>query len=171
MKTPGPDHPIAIAPARGRVRVEYAGHVIADTQDALVLTEATLPPVVYFPRADVAMEYFARTDRRTHCPYKGDAAYYTLNMDGEMSENAVWTYESPFPAVSQIEGRLAFYPDRVDIYAYDPDAPRGAHRGPVRWDEESASRREVDEVVRHTDSGSGNSQAAHWPPNVSPPPE
>jgi uncharacterized protein (DUF427 family) len=155
MLTPGPDHPIAIKPAKTRWRVSFENHVIADSSDALVLQEADLPPVVYFPREDVTMEYFARTDRRTHCPYKGDAAYYTILMDGQFAENAVWTYEDPFPAVEAIRGRLAFYPDKVEVYPCDDHKvnPRGTHT-------------EVDEVVLHTDAGDGHSQQEHWPSNV-----
>lgn len=163
MLKPGPDHPISIEPARKRWRAFYAGHVIADTEDAMILKEANLPPVVYFPRQDVAMEYMARTDRATHCPYKGDAAYYTLTMDGQIAENAVWTYEHPFPGMEAIEDRLAFYTDRVEVYEVDDEKvnpharhDRYAHTG-------------VDEVVQHTDAGDGRSQREHWSPNVGTP--
>jgi uncharacterized protein (DUF427 family) len=60
------------------------------------------------------MARLARTQHATHCPYKGDAAYYTLVANGRTSENAVWTYEAPYPAVAEIKDRLAFYPSRVD---------------------------------------------------------
>lgn len=115
MKHPGPDHPITIAPFTGRVVVSLAGVPLVDTTDALVLREARLPPVYYLPRADAEMGFFARTPHRTHCPYKGDASYHTLHAGGRMAENAVWSYEDPFPAMAAITGRLAFYPDRVDI--------------------------------------------------------
>ena len=115
MKTPGPDHPITIGPAAGRWQVRLAGQVIADSVDALVLRESTYPQVIYFPRADVAMAQLSRTDRSTHCPYKGDAAYYSVEAGGQVAENAVWTYEQPYPAMAQIDGRLAFYPNKVEI--------------------------------------------------------
>ena len=115
MKTPGPDHPITLEPARNRWRAFFAGHVIADTDDAIILREADYPPRVYFPREDVNMEYMSRTDRTSYCPYKGEAAYYTVLMDGQFAENAVWTYEAPYPAMAAIEGLLSFYPDRVEI--------------------------------------------------------
>jgi uncharacterized protein (DUF427 family) len=114
MKTPGPDHPIGIEPNPRRVRVTFNGRVIADTTQALTLREARLAPVHYIPRADVDMALLARTRHATHCPYKGDAAYYSLEVGGRTSENAVWTYEAPYPAVAEIRGRLAFYPSRVD---------------------------------------------------------
>jgi uncharacterized protein (DUF427 family) len=114
MKIPGPDHPITIAPNPKRVRIVFNGRVVADSARALTLREATLAPVQYIPREDVDMSAFARTAHATHCPYKGDAAYYRLEVDGRTSENAVWTYEAPFAAVAEIKDHLAFYPSRVD---------------------------------------------------------
>jgi uncharacterized protein (DUF427 family) len=114
MKLPGPDHPIAIEKQTGRVRVTYNGRVIADTTDALVLKEASLRPVLYLPRADAQTTLFERSPHKTHCPYKGDASYYTIRVDGKVSENAIWSYEQPFPAMVEITDRIAFYPERVD---------------------------------------------------------
>jgi uncharacterized protein (DUF427 family) len=120
MKIPGPDHPITVAPNRNRVRVRFAGHVIADTTCALSLAEASYPPVQYIPRDDVDMTLLTRTAHHTHCPYKGDAAYYSVAADGRTAENAVWTYEQPFPAVAEIAGHLAFYRNRVDAIEQTP---------------------------------------------------
>lgn len=114
MKLPGPDHPIAIEPNPNRVRVLFNGRVVADTTRAFTLKEASLPAVQYIPREDADMALLERTAHKTHCPYKSDAAYYTIRADGRAAENAVWTYEEPFPAVAAIKGHLAFYPDRVD---------------------------------------------------------
>jgi uncharacterized protein (DUF427 family) len=163
MKTPGPDHPITIEPAKNRWRAFFAGHVIADTDDALILAEADYPPVIYFPRKDVAMEYMARTDHATHCPYKGDAAYYSIRMDSEIAENAIWTYEAPFETMSPIAGRLAFYTDTIEVYEVD-DAVVNPHR---RRDE--LVRKDVDQVVQHTDAGDGTTQRERWQPNVDTP--
>lgn len=165
MLTPGPDHPITCQPADKRWRAYFAGHVIADSNDAIVLREADLAPVVYFPREDVAMEYLARTEHATHCPYKGDAAYYTVMMDGKFAENAVWTYESPADAVSPIAGRLAFYPDKVEVYSVDDAAVNPHHVAEVHDGHEA----DVDEIVQHTDAGDGRSQRDRWPPNVETP--
>ena len=114
MKLPGPDHPITIAPNAKRVRVTFGGQVIADTAHALSLKEASYPAVFYIPRADAKMDLLKKTDHTTHCPYKGDAAYYSLSVDGRTAENAVWTYEAPYPAAAAIKDHLAFYPARVD---------------------------------------------------------
>jgi uncharacterized protein (DUF427 family) len=114
MKAPGPEHPITIQQNSGRIVVSVAGRVIADTRHALTLREAAYPPVHYIPRNDVDMALLQRTDHSSYCPYKGDAAYYSVPIGGERAANAVWTYEQPFAAVSQIGSYLAFYPDRVD---------------------------------------------------------
>lgn len=114
VKIPGPDHPITIKPHEGRVRVFVGSRKIADTAAALELKEASYPPVYYIPRHDADMALLKRTDRTTHCPYKGDASYYSIPGGGERSVNAVWTYENPHDAVKQIKDHLAFYPDRVD---------------------------------------------------------
>ena len=114
MKIPGPDHPITIALNPKRVRVTFNGRVVADTRRALTLREASYPPVQYIPRADIDMTLLARTAHATHCPYKGDASYFTLAVDGRVSENAGWSYEVPYPAVAGIGEYLAFYPSRVE---------------------------------------------------------
>src|ERR1700733_9764033 len=114
MKIPGPDHPITIAPNPGRGRGGFKGRVVADTRRALRLREASLPAVQYVPRADADMAAFVRTAHASHCPYKGDAAYFTLSVDGREAPNAVWTYEAPYAAVAGIKDHLAFYPSRVD---------------------------------------------------------
>ncbi len=115
MKLPGPDHPITITANPRRVRVSLGGLVIADTTSALKLKEASYPAVNYVPRKDTNMALLARTERVTHCPYKGDANYFSIVADGKKIENAIWTYETPFPAMTEISGHLAFYPDKVTI--------------------------------------------------------
>ena len=114
VKSPGPDHPIAIEPNPHRVRVSVAGRIVADTRRALVMREGTHPPVFYIPRADADMALLQRTDHASYCPYKGDCAYYSIALGGARATNAVWTYERPFAAVAAIKEHLAFYPDRVD---------------------------------------------------------
>jgi len=117
IKNPGAGHPISIECNRARIVVSVAGRTIADTRNALTLREADYPPVQYIPREDVDLSQLKRTDHATYCPYKGDCNYYSLPAGGEKSVNAVWTYEDPYPAVAQIKGHVAFYPDRVDKIA------------------------------------------------------
>jgi uncharacterized protein (DUF427 family) len=120
VKIPGPDHPITVTPARGRVTVIAAGRTIADTRAALILKEAAYPPVYYIPRKDVDMARLQRTTHQTYCPYKGECNYYSIPLGGERSVNAVWTYEAPYAAVAEIKDHLAFYPDRVDAIEERP---------------------------------------------------
>ena len=120
VELPGPDHPISIERNLARVVVSVAGRVIADTRSALTLREATYPPVQYIPGEDVDFSQLERTDHVTYCPYKGDCNYYGVSVGGKKSVNAVWSYDNPFPAVSQIKGHVAFYPERVDEVAARP---------------------------------------------------
>lgn len=110
----GPNHPITITRNPRRVVVTLGGKEIANTTAALTLSEANYPAVQYIPREDVDMTALERTGHGSHCPYKGDASYFSIPAGGERSVNAVWSYEKPHDAVSEIEGHLAFYPDRVD---------------------------------------------------------
>ncbi len=114
MKLPGPDHPITMTTNPARVRVTLGGAVIADSARAVRLQEAAYPPVFYIPREDANMALLTRTTLSTHCPYKGDASYYTIEAGGRTAKDAVWSYETPFPAMAEIAGHLAFYPNRVD---------------------------------------------------------
>jgi uncharacterized protein (DUF427 family) len=120
MKLPTADHPIAIEPNPNRIRVTFNGRTVADTTRAVTLREASYKPVFYVPREDADMALFERSPHGTHCPYKGDAAYYALRVGERVAENAVWSYEQPFPAMAEIAGRLAFYPDRVDAIEETP---------------------------------------------------
>jgi len=114
MKLPGPDHPIAIEQNPNRIKVTFNGRLVADTRRALTLKEASLDPVLYLPREDVELRYLERTAHTTHCPYKGDASHYSLRVGDREATNAVWSYETPFPAMDEIAGRIAFYPNRVE---------------------------------------------------------
>ncbi len=115
VKIPGPDHPITVEPANQRVRVLAGGSVIADTAEALILREASYPPVYYVPRKDAQMAALKRSDHTSYCPYKGEANYFSIPAGGDKSVDAIWTYEAAYDAVSAIKDHLAFYPDRVDV--------------------------------------------------------
>ena len=111
-----PQHRISTRPAKVRVQVSYKGELIADTKDAIELHEThvghVVAPIVYYiPRKDVKMERLVRTSHETHCPFKGQASYYSLK-DGP--KNAVWSYEQPYDEMTAIKELLAFYPDKVD---------------------------------------------------------
>jgi uncharacterized protein (DUF427 family) len=122
---PGPDHPISIEPNPDRVIVTVAGKTVADTRRALTLREADYEPVAYIPLEDVDRSLLESTDHSSYCPFKGDANYYSVPAGGKRSANAVWEYRSPYPAVDEIAGHVAFYPDRVDAITTD-DQPSAA---------------------------------------------
>lgn len=113
MKQPDARHPITIAPSPHRIRVRFGGEIIADTTRALTMREAAYPPVHYIPREDARMDLLVRTPHASFCSYKGDCGYFSIEAGGGVAENAVWTYEAPYPAVGAIAGYLAFYPSRV----------------------------------------------------------
>lgn len=114
MKIPGPDHPISIELSRSHIVVSVAGVEIVNIRHALVLREASYPPVRYVPREDTEITLLQRTEHSTYCPYKGDCSYFSIPVGGTKSVNAVWTYENPAAAVTAIKGHLAYYPNRVD---------------------------------------------------------
>jgi len=103
------------------VVVRFGGRVVAETRRALTLREASYRPVLYIPPEDVDQALLRPSARRTRCPYKGEADYFTIALppgdgqpSGRISEDAVWRYADPIPAVAEIAGYLAFYPDRVN---------------------------------------------------------
>jgi uncharacterized protein (DUF427 family) len=105
---------IVTRPAGRRARVTVNGEVVADSLDALEMLEGNYPAVLYFPRQDVRMDRLERTARTTHCPYKGEASYYSIAGG---PDNAAWSYEQPYDEMLEIKDRLAFYAAKVDAIA------------------------------------------------------
>ena len=120
MSSPGHPHAITIEQNPNRVKVSFNGTVIADTTRALVLKEGPLPPANYIPRSDVRMSYLQRTDHSTHCPFKGDASYFSVCVNDQTADNAVWAYETPIDAVAQIKDCLSFYVEKLDVSEESP---------------------------------------------------
>ena len=102
------DH-ITIRPAPGTWTVRAGGAVLGESAAALELSEGSYAPVIYFPRADIAMAFLDRTEKTTHCPHKGDANYYSVVTKSATLRDAVWTYEAPKDGVARIKDHLAFY--------------------------------------------------------------
>lgn len=108
---------IDIQPHAKPVTVTFNGETIVRTDKAVELHEGTYPMVLYFPRADAAMDKLTRTELTTRCPFKGTANYYSIDAGGEVGANLVWTYEDPIPEAEGIRGYLAFYPGKVEVTA------------------------------------------------------
>jgi uncharacterized protein (DUF427 family)/diadenosine tetraphosphate (Ap4A) HIT family hydrolase len=119
-RRPAAEAGITIEPNPSRVVVRVDGLVIADSTRALVMRAPGSPDTQYIPREDADMARLVRTAHATHCPYKGAAAYYSIQTGDRLVDNAVWTYESPYSDVSPIAGHLAFYPERVDAIEERP---------------------------------------------------
>jgi uncharacterized protein (DUF427 family) len=124
QKEPGRDHPITVEPFSSHVVVRSGSTLVAETDRALELREATYPSVFYIPLEDVDPQRVRPSDLHTWCPYKGEASYYDIvgtdansheNVDGPDLRAAIWYYADPFPAVASIQGHVAFYADRVAI--------------------------------------------------------
>ena len=109
-------HPITVEPTGKHVTVRVNGEVVADTDNALTLQESTYPAVQYIPRGDVVESALRPSGTETYCPYKGEASYFhVVTPAGGTVDDAIWTYESPYPAVAAIAGHLAFYPDKAVV--------------------------------------------------------
>jgi uncharacterized protein (DUF427 family) len=115
IRIPGPDHPITITSYPGRVVVKLGDAIVADSRNALMLAEASYPPVHYIPRADVDMALLEASNHQTYCPYKGDASYLSVSGGDARLANSVWSYQRPYDAIAEIADHLAFYPDRFAI--------------------------------------------------------
>jgi uncharacterized protein (DUF427 family) len=111
-----PYHRVDVLRSSRHVRVELHGVTVAETSRPRLLFETNLPTRYYIPRMDVRMEVFTPTDTRTRCPYKGEAVYWTADVDGERFDDVAWSYPTPIPECPKIEGLVAFYNERADIY-------------------------------------------------------
>ncbi|HEX6137261.1 MAG TPA: DUF427 domain-containing protein [Casimicrobiaceae bacterium] len=121
------EYEIRIEPYPERLRITFNETLIADTARALVLHETRLRPAFYVPWDDVRASHLAKTGHRTHCPFKGDASYWSLEADGETAESAAWAYEQPTEDAAALKGYVSFYPSRVRmIHGGDGSVAPGA---------------------------------------------
>jgi uncharacterized protein (DUF427 family) len=116
-----PEHRVDLVPEPRRVRVVFAGVVVAESGETLRVEETGYEGVHYFPQKDVRMDLLRPSAHKTRCPYKGEASYWTIEVpgagEGKRSENAVWAYPTPYDEVARLAGRYAFYKSRVDSIA------------------------------------------------------
>ncbi len=122
----GPAHRLLLTPFPRRVRAEFAGVTVFDTLDGGLVHESNLLPMLYVPEVDVDTSLLEATDRSTHCPFKGDASYWSVRVGDRVAENAVWSYRRPIEVASWLRGRMAFYWNRLDRWL-DEDEEVFAH--------------------------------------------
>ena len=150
------DHAIYLEDTPRRVRVVFNGETIADSRRAKLLHEAGHLPVYYFPREDVRWERLEESNHTTHCPFKGDASYWSVRVGERVAENAVWGYPQPIESCPPIAGYLAFYWRKMDHW-YEEDEEVFVHpRDPYHRVDVLESSRHVKvtvngEVVAETD--------------------
>ncbi|CAM5571719.1 hypothetical protein MAUB1S_09605 [Mycolicibacterium aubagnense] len=110
-----PEHTITVKPFDGTVTVSVGDTVIATSGRAQLLQEANYPPVLYVPFADIRFDMLVPTDSSTHCPFKGDASYWSVDAGDETRKDVMWAYQAPYDEMLVIKDHGAFYPDRVEI--------------------------------------------------------
>lgn len=111
--------PPRVEPSGKHIVVVFAGVTLADTHRALRVLETSHPPVFYIPPEDVRMAALTLTHRHTMCEFKGQASYYTINVNGQVAENAAWTYAHPLPGYEALANAIAFYPGRMEACYID----------------------------------------------------
>lgn len=110
-----PYHRVDVVEASRHVVVEIDGTAVAESRRPRLLYETGLPTRYYLPKMDVRMELFRPTDSSTRCPYKGEASYWTAEIDGTEHPDILWGYEAPIPEMPRIAGMVAFFNEKVDI--------------------------------------------------------
>jgi uncharacterized protein (DUF427 family) len=116
-------HTVTIHPTDAHVEVRLGEHVIASSDRALRLEETGLPARYYLPKDDVRMDLLEPTTFHTTCPFKGEASYWSVMLDGTRHDGIVWAYETPIDTAADIAGHLSFYPDRTQISVTDSNVP------------------------------------------------
>ncbi|HEX6469215.1 MAG TPA: DUF427 domain-containing protein [Streptosporangiaceae bacterium] len=138
----GPKHRLLLHDFPRRVRAVLAGETVLDTERGALLHETGLLPVLYVPIEDVRQDLLTPTDHSTHCPFKGDASYWTVRVGDRVAENAVWGYRAPLEPASWLAGRVAFYWDRMDAWYDEDEQVEGGLRNPYhRVDVRSTGRK------------------------------
>ncbi len=140
FRVEGPPHRLFLDPFPRRIRAYLAGELVLDSQRAMLLHESNLMVVLYVPREDVVAT-LAPSDHTSHCPFKGDASYWSVEAGGRTVEDAVWGYEDPLPEAAWLQGYVAFYWDRMDAWFDEDEETRGHPRDPyARLDLRRSSR-------------------------------
>ena len=98
------------------VEVKVDGVTIAESDQPRMLFETGLPPRYYLPLADVRLELLTASGTDTHCPYKGKATYWHVDVNGRRYDDFLWMYRAPLPESQKIAGLVSFYNEKVDLY-------------------------------------------------------
>ncbi|HSP38397.1 MAG TPA: DUF427 domain-containing protein [Frankiaceae bacterium] len=98
------------------VRIEVDGVTVADSSQPRVLFETGLPPRYYLPMTDVRLDLLRPSETITHCPYKGTASYYSVEVNGHVTPDVVWYYPTPLPESQKVQGLACFYDEKVDVF-------------------------------------------------------
>jgi uncharacterized protein (DUF427 family) len=106
---------VDILPSSRHIRVAVDGITIAETSKPTLLFETGLPTRYYLPKTHVRMDLLEPSDSRSHCPYKGEAEYWSLRSD-DVGADLAWSYRTPLPESQKIAGLISFYTDKVDLY-------------------------------------------------------
>ena len=109
-----------------RIRAVLGGETVVDSRHAKLLHEHGLLPIYYFPQEEVRMDLLVPSEKHTHCPYKGDASYWSVRAGGQVAEDAVWSYPEPLEDAPPLAGYFAFYWDRMDEWL-EEDEPAIVH--------------------------------------------
>lgn len=126
----GPQHKLLLTAFPRRIRATLGGRTVVDSERAMLLHESNIFPVLYFPVDDVAGELLTKTDQSTHCPFKGDASYWTVSAGETIADNAVWGYEAPIESASWLRGYVAVEWGRMDRWFDEDDEIFGHFRDP-----------------------------------------
>jgi len=116
--------PPRVEPDSRRVEVFFGGQRVASTTGAVRVLETSHPPVFYVPLDDVEPGVLVDSRQRTYCEFKGHARYHHLEVAGQRSENAGWSYAEPDAGFEALAGKIAFYPSRVDVCTIDGEQVR-----------------------------------------------
>jgi uncharacterized protein (DUF427 family) len=151
----GPAHLLLMHDFPRRVRAVFAGETVLDSEGAKILHETGLPPQLYVPIDDLRSELLKPTDHHTHCPFKGDASYWSVVAGDRTAENAIWTYAEPNPESAWLRGYAGPYWGSMDAW-YDEDEEINGLRDPYhRVDVRDTSRHVrvtvAGEVIAETD--------------------
>ena len=151
LERAAPAHVLYLHPLDRRIRGVVGGETVVDTRRAGMLHETGLLPQWYLPLSDVRQDLLVPSATVTHCPFKGDASYYSLRVGDRLVEDAVWHYPDPLPTAPPLGDLVAFYFDRVDAWYEEDERVAGHPRDPFhRVDTRRSSRRVVVSVGGQT---------------------